>query len=507
LSSLREFKWWFAGLALVALLGGCGRDNDGAATDGGRPGESPWPELKRVLLITSDTLSAQHLQSYGYDRNTTAVFDTLTSYGVLFRNCLAPQGWTLTSHMTMFTGLNPGAHRVGKYGGSRESYPLLTELLQEEGFRTAFFLTANEWLRPRFGYQRGCDHYKMYRLVDPMVQQGTQWIRDQIMIEPPGQTAVPYFAVFHFMDAHSRPHTYPFPYMPLQEDAWFLCDLDTRERSQHFLPVKQDDLFGDIRNWDLGAYDPEFLRCAYDASVSAWDNFQLAELMRQLQQSSHLQDTLIIITTDHGEQLGEHGEFFHDSPYGEVREVPLLFIWPERLPAGVVVDARVGLADLAPTILDLARMTPLPATQGLSLAPLLADPEAPFPARDFLIDGNWRGWGHFQSALVAKARGNWWSLVVKTDTTGTTGTYQPEKVAAVQGLFNLDTDPFERDDLQAGNPDIVAELTERLERQLIATAALAANLDSEVKRETKEVPAEVLRKLRSLGYVNSPDKK
>ena len=270
--------------------------------------------------------------------------------------------------------------------------------------------------------------------------------------------------------------------------------------NKHFLPIKKDDLFGDIQNWDLAAYDPAFLRCTYDACISAWDDFQLRTLLESLQESGHLRDTLIVITSDHGEQLGEHGGFFHDAPYGEVREVPLLMIWPGRLPAGTVVDAWVGLADLAPTVLDLAGLPPLLNSQGLSLAPLLADPQAPFPERDFLIDGNWRGWGHFRSALVARARDAWWSLVVQTDTTGTVGTYEPERVATVHGLFNITADPYERDDLRAAMPDLVAELTGRLEHQLAANATLAEKLGTETAGETAEISDEIARKLRSLGY-------
>ncbi len=487
---------WFVTIAMLTLAGGCGFAD---ANPGEWAGSGNAPPLRRVILISCDTLSAQHLQSYGYAKETTTVFDALAAKGVLFRHCLAPQGWTLTSHMTMLTGLLPGVHRVGKYSALPESIPTLPELLQEQGFRTAFLPTDNEWLRDRYGFDRGFDQHHMYSLQDPIVLNGSQWFQYRAE-SAPGEPAVPFFVMFHFMDVHSRPHTFSYPYSPLQRGGRMECDPATTPKRKHFLPIEKDDLLGDIRNWDLAAYDPAFLRCAYDACVSVWDSLKLGELTELLDEGGHLRDTLLIVTADHGEELGEHGGYFHDSPYGEVREVPLLLVWPGRLPEGAVVEARVGLADLAPTILELAGVPAPPSLQGLSLAPLLEDTRAPFPDRDFLIDGNWRGWAHFPTALVAKARGSWWSLVAMTDTTGTTGTFAPETVAEVHGLFDLDRDPLERDDLQTAMPDLVTELIRRIEAQLAANAVLARDLAAAGEGEPASISEEAARKLRALGY-------
>ncbi|MFH1844003.1 MAG: sulfatase-like hydrolase/transferase [bacterium] len=456
--------------------------------------------LRRVILISCDTLAAQHLQAYGSETATTFTFDGLAADGVLFRHCLTPQGWTLSAHISVLTGLNPGVHRVGKYQGLSPAIPLVTELLQRDRFRTAFFATANEWLRPRYGFDRGSDHYRMFRLQDPVVQQATAWVDSNlgqggVDADPPA-----FFLFFHFMDVHSRPYKYDFPYLPLQPEAWSLCDFASVATGKQFLPVQKDDLFGEIRNWNLAAYASPFLNCSYNACISAWDNFQLRELLASLQQSGHLTDTLVIITSDHGEEFGEHGGYYHDSPYGEVREVPLLLLWPGRLPAGQVVEARVSLCDLAPTILELAQLPTLSPCQGRSLVPLLTDPAASFPQRDFLIDGNRRGWGLYRAALVAPARDRWWSLIVQTDTTGTTGTYLPERIDYVQALHDLTADPFERLDIQAKYPDLVAELSERLERRLAEDAALARELGSGRPETEVEISDEAARQLRSLGY-------
>jgi len=333
-----------------------------------------------------------------------------------------------------------------------------------------------------------------------MIQQATEWVDNNLKttaaeLELPG-----FFLFFHFMDVHSRPYKYDFPYLPLQPKAWPLCDFTAAGDQKRFLPIQADDLFGEIRNWDLAAYELPFLNCSYNACISAWDDFQLRELLVRLQQGGHLTDTLVIITSDHGEEFGEHGGYYHDSPYGEVREVPLLLLWPGRLPAGQVVTARVCLGDLAPTILELAQLPPLPACQGRSLVPLLTDPEAPVPRRDFLIDGKRRGWGQYRAALVAPARDRWWSLIVQTDTTSTTGSYLPERIAVVHGLHDLTADPRERIDVQATYPDLVRELSERLERRLAEEAALARELGSGRPETEVELSDEAARQLRSLGY-------
>lgn len=460
-------------------------------------GASP---LRQVILISCDTLSAQHLQAYGYGKATTYTFDALLSRGVLFRHCLTPQMWTLPAHLSMLTGLAPGVHRAGKYRGLSPAIPLLTEILQQHGFRTGGFPTANEWLKPSYGFGRGFDRYTMFGLDDESLEISQRWVEGRTRRVDKGDGKLPFFLFYHYMDVHSRPHTYPSPYWPLQKPALTLCELDRRQLPKQFLPVEVDDLFGDIENWDLSGYDVDYLRCSYDACITAWDNFQLRILLEGLSASGHLNDTLVIITADHGEELGEHGGYYHDSPYGEVREVPLLMIWPGRLPAGAVVDRRVSLVDLAPTILDLAGLQPLPVCQGRSLRPLLENLRADWPVRDFLVDGNCRGWRLLESALVAYRDGHWWSLVARTDTTGTIGTFAPARVDSVIGLFNLTSDPQEQVDLQQRYPELVRGLGRDLERQLAAEAELARELDAGSQVDELEISEEEARKLKALGY-------
>jgi len=458
-------------------------------------GESP---LEHVVLLVSDTMAARHLRPYGYAGAHTAAFDTLAAEGVLFRHCLVPMGWTLASHMSMFTGLDPAVHRVGKYQALPAGIPLLAELLKQHGFRTAGFPTANEWLAARYGFERGFDHYQMLRLETDAVPVVRDWLARHVQLRSPHGSAFPFFLFYHAMDCHSRPHTYPYPYLPVQRAARGLCEQFRNPPAGRFLPPEKDELFGQILNWDLAAYDQNGLRCGYDACIAAWDEFRLRGLLTALRETGHLRDTLVIITADHGEELGQHGGWYHDSPYGEVREVPLLMLWPGHLPAGAVVERYVSLLDITPTVLDLAGLPPPEPCQGRSLKPLLADPTAPFPDRDFLVDGLRRGWRLLPAALVAPARGGWWSLVAQMDTTGTSGTSRPPRVAQVLGLYDLDRDPGETRDRRLAEPELVQDLRTRLEARFAADAELAAVLAG---AETQvELSDEQERQLRSLGY-------
>jgi len=466
------------------------------------PVEQP---LRRVILLSCDTLSALHMPAYGYDLQTTAAFDSLAAEGVLFRNCLVPQVWTLTSHMSMLTGLDPGVHRVG---GQRKLSPAiltLTEILAASGFLAAAFPATNSWLSPQFGFGRGFEKYQFFEITEPVVERVGRWCGERIRFRGgPRSPARPFFLFLHYMDVHSRPVPYPFPYYPVQAQyRKLLPEPGVRLYEKHLLPqqtspgIHRDNA---VRQWDLAKYDPDLLRIGYDSCIVSWDHERLRAMLLELRRAGFLRDTLIIVTADHGEEIADHGGFLHNQPYGEVRRVPLLLIWPGRLPRGAVVDRRVSVTDLAPTILDLAGLEPLPHCQGLSLRPLLADPDAPFPARDFLIDGHHRGYKLELSALVARARDRWWSLIAETDTTGCLDTFRPERVASVRGLFDLDADPFERTDLAPAHPELVTELRQRLDEQFAANARLAALLVAGWEEGPEELSADQMRQLRALGY-------
>lgn len=466
---------------------------------GPAPAAEPGAPVRRILLISVDTLSAAHLSGYGYGEPTSSVLDSLASHGMVFRHCLVPQVWTLSSHMSLFTGLAPGVHRVGMDRPLADSVPTLAERLAAAGMTSVGFYTSNYWLGRNFGFARSFSSYRAVGQGQPAGTHTVKWLEAKF----PAHTATAsWFAFVHYMDVHTQPTTALFPYEPTERSWWRFPPDKLAGWSRHVHPLPPDDPFygRGVKRWDFAAYGREFLRDSYDDCIRYWDGVRLRRILGRLRAGGFLDDTLIIITADHGEEFLEHGNYVHKSPHVEVREVPLVVVWPGRVPAGCVVDARVSLMDLAPTILDLAGLEPLPAAQGISLRPVLENPAAALPDRDFLIDGDHRGYRQESSALVARLDGTWWMLKARCDTTGTRGTFQPARVHEIEGLYDLDRDPGETRDLRSDRPEVVAALRQRLTAQLEREAALARQLLAEDDQKSFELSDEQKRKLKALGY-------
>lgn len=496
-------KRWICAMGLILLVicdpvvTGCGRQATDAAVT----------PLRRIILITCDTLSARHLRAYGYETATTTTLDSLAARGVLFKHCLAPQGWTLSSHMSLLTGLAPGVHLVSKGGALASTIPTLPEILHERGFRTGGFPTSNHWLDKHYGFNRGFQVYSFFpyevvsNLALPVADWIAGWARDNVPLQGEAGAAAPFFLFLHFMDVHIRPASHPFPYWTPEQaarDHFGLPPIPIERKLTRVDSESHD--FEDVFQWDLELYDKDQLRRGYDACIRSWDEHRLRKILLALEGSGYLRDTLIIITADHGEQIAEHGGYYHTSPYAEVREVPLLFLWPGRLPAGAVVETPVSLLDVFPTVLDLADLPVPEVCQGLSLRPLLNDEASDFPRRDFLIDGYWRFCHLTPTALLAQVRDQWWSLVVNTDTTGAHSEFRPARVDSIIGLFNLTEDPGEQRDLQVEHPDVVAELRGRLEDKLAHEARLGRLLTASAPGTEVEITPEIEQELKALGY-------
>lgn len=472
-------------LALVlGLLVTCGPSH--AATD------DPDRPLRRVVLISCDTLRSASLPSYGNagPRATTGL-DSLVNEGALFLRCTTPMGWTLPAHAAMFTGLAPGVVRVEAETVVPAHVPLLAERLSAAGFLCAGFPAQNHWLEAQFGFDRGMVQYRFQPVLAPIKEWTRGWtFADDLRAAP---ASASFFLFFHFMDTHTVAPDFDhrLPYWPIRPIDLLYHGVEEP------LP---DPVLTDAGGWDLPAYDPALLRNAYHASVHSLDDLHLRPLLRHLREQGLMENTLLIVTSDHGEEIAEHGGHEHDSPYGVVRDVPLLMVWPGVIPAGTIVFKPVSLLDLTPTVLDLAGLPAPEVVQGLSLRPLLDGSHGFFPDRDFLIDGHRRGLGLQPSALVGLEQDTWWSLIARTDTTGCAGGFSPARVDSVLGLYDLDRDPDEASDVQADHPGVVAVLRARLDEALADEARLAATLHAGKSVRRVEISDQQRQRLRALGY-------
>jgi len=283
---------------------------------GGEPASSPRPNL---LLVTIDTLRADHLGCYGYEEARTAALDALAQRGVLFEQAYTPAPMTLPAHATMMTGLAPPQHGARVNGEHRlaEGIPTLAEELVAAGYRTGAFVAAFV-LAERFGLARGFDEYdddtsgayeqevpealSLYRPGDLVVDSALEWLAGG-----GDAPAEPFFAWVHLYDAH-------FP--------WHAHEANTDEASDA-----------------TGTYDGEI----------TFADEQVARLSAFLAACGLEENTVVVVLADHGEGLGDHHETEHGYLLNEeVLHIPWIMAGPGVTP-GRRVPALVSLEDLLPT--------------------------------------------------------------------------------------------------------------------------------------------------------------
>ncbi len=352
-------------------------------------------DAPNVVVIVVDTLRADHLSAYGYERATSPNIDRIASQGVLFENAIAASSWTLPSHASMLTGRFPYEHGAtdikppsGK--GFDNRYPTLGEALAQHGYRTGAFSANYIYFSKDMGFGRGFSHFEDYfhstfdkvsrtlygreiarlilrrekvrRLIiwlgfpsidelQPsslsswMVRKRASEVNREALNWIDRDATRPFFAFLNYFDTH-RPYTTP-PGYP-----------------RKFVRLDAHALLLDQRNSD----DSPTNRIApYDESIAYVDD-QIAKFLDELKQRGIDQHTLVVITSDHGELLGEHGLYEHQkSLYRPLIQVPLIFWQPGHVPAGVRIKRPISNVSLAATIMDMLSLSDGPAFPGPSL--------------------------------------------------------------------------------------------------------------------------------------------
>jgi arylsulfatase A-like enzyme len=312
------------------------------------------------VLITLDTTRADHLGAYGYRLDTSPHFDALALESRRYTEAYSTSSWTLPAHASLFTGKFPTTHGAqyapdGALALGREieapagvrarglpaSTPTLAGLLGQAGYRSAGFV-AGPWLLRSFGLARGFDHWDDAGILDhggraaaDVTHAAIEWLRAR----PEG----PFLLFLNYFDPH-------FPYEPSPEDA------------KRFLPPGT-------------APDPtqrEQWGALYDAEIRRMDA-SLGELLAFLEEEGLYDDTLIVVTSDHGELLGEHDEWGHGRLlYQELVRVPLLVKPAEAAPIPRVIEERTQLVDVFRWLVEAAGV-PAPADTPGPEHPMLAE--------------------------------------------------------------------------------------------------------------------------------------
>jgi arylsulfatase A-like enzyme/Flp pilus assembly protein TadD len=421
----------------VRLLIGAGLLFVAAAASAANPSAPP-----NVVIITIDTLRADHLGCYGYKDIKTPNIDGLAADGVRFEQAYTPVPITLPSHTVIFTGTFPMASGMHDFSGNRlsQTQPTLASVLKERGYTTGA-VVASAVLDSRFGLNRGFDfyydHFDFSRLqesnLDEMERPGNL-VADEALSWLNQNRAKRFFLWMHLYDPH-------YPYRP------------------------------------PAPYSEQYASHPYDGEI-AFADAEVGRVLRFLKEKGLYQNTLIVLSGDHGEGLGDHGEKTHGFfIYNSTLHVPLIFKLPLSQSAKPrTVAAPVSLVDLMPSVLEAAKATIPSDVQGKSLLPLLAgktpETSAPLYSETFLprLHFNW-------SELRGLQVGNYHLIEAP----------KPE-------LYDLSKDPKELDNLAAGKKAVTEEL-----RTKLAGVIRDYSLGKEMAEKTSLDPA-MMERLKSLGY-------
>lgn len=434
------------------------------------------PRPRNAVLIVLDTLRADRLSAYGHERPTSPRLDALAERGVLFENAVTNAPWTLPAMVAMLSGQYPTAEVYDD--GLRDS--LVTEL-QDAGWSTAAFAEGG-FVSRYFGLETGFDVFgeHLYERDETTSQIGPKGHE----IEQTFAWAVDWLAANREAPFFLLVHTYE-PHMPYRR-RHFAADLLRGRLSETFdLKAK----FGmAVEKTVPDEVELDYIRALYDGGVLAADH-HVGQLLDTLEALGLAEDTLVVVTSDHGEDLGhrdpanvaQHGHTLYD----ELLLVPLIVRDPTRDYPVARVGAQVRTLDILPTILDILGAPSAPRPHGRSLVPLME--------------------GRETEDRVAWARSPPYPFVIPSLLLGLrTGAHKliVEPAGAPRGarveLYDLARDPEEREDMAASDPDRAQRL--HLELREIARDLRSRGVPRYDARA--DAPAEDVREqLRALGYI------
>lgn len=500
----------YCSVALL-LLAACGVGSDVGSEVG------PY---RHVILVSLDTTRADHLSCYEGGRAATPRLDGLARRGVRFTDVTSAAPTTLAAHTSLMTGTWPHTHGVVRNGFSvHEGNHMLAEVLGAAGFHTAAFLGSFA-LESRFDFDQGFDLFdeEFSILINPTSDHDqNQRLAEDVTASALGHVdrvkgdVERLFLFLQYFDPHA-------PYgPPVTEGAprTNMRDVEVAVRAhQRAITGKAPGLVGVINGGLppglIGAADgqafPEdtLLVKAYAAEVAYMDRC-LGDLFDGLDAAGILQDSIVIVTADHGETLYEHHDFWNHGLwlYQSTIHVPLIFALPRGVGAGTTVEQPVSSIDILPTLCDLLGLAVPPRVEGRSLRTLLeggqfergtvfSEATQPGPMSNLERAGNW---GNRFKPRAAR-RGPWKLIVSPYHPAPDT---QPGGARALRQLFNLDEDPGEVDDLLRSRPDdpevqgVVAELIGELRAWQAAADPLPSHFDRTQYEETKA-------RLEAMGY-------
>jgi choline-sulfatase len=450
------------------------------------------PPDANVVLILNDAMRRDRAGAYGGTARTPH-FDAFARDGLLFERALASAPWTKPSIASLFTSLHPSQHGVasdpdlqGAFGIFRstdltradvlpDELPTLAESLAGAGFRTAAFV-ANPWLRRRFGFAQGFEHYDdSFASFDAP---GTEVNRAALAWLDSVGDGERFFLYLHYIDSHR-------PYGHLTRDE---LDLVAPEDTRR-LPARGEQFFRNYITLEDGTRAAEagavpsvaLIERAYDRGVEDFDA-ALGALLASLERHPAWPRTAVVITSDHGEALFDRGYGNHGAGlFDDEAAVPLAARLPGVAPARGRVDCLVGLVDLMPSLCAYLGVECPSGVQGWSFF------DGRPQERRLLVTE-----GVMTRPLHRAVRGARWKLLYEPD-----GRRDGREGGSAWSLYDMERDPAERHDLLAGDPD---PQTQRIFAQLERALGEAVAEAAPPERRTAPVDPELAERLRALGY-------
>ena len=439
-------------------------------------------ERRNVILISIDTLRADHVGCYGYDKPTTPRIDALAAEGIVFRNAYATSPWTLPSHTSMFTGLYADAHGMndGKSVLAKKA-TTLASIMKNHGFWTGAIVCA-PYLDKHYGLTHGFDVYDN-DLVHPKVKNPraikvADDVTDKALAYIDRHKRKNIFLFLHYWDPHH-------PYNPAKEYV-DLFDPDYTGQIKGFNIRLRKDMVPGMNPRDL-----EHIVALYDGEIRYTDD-GIGRLLDGLARRGLDKNTMIVITSDHGEEFLEHGGRAHLAMcWEELIRVPMIFYVPWLTPHAKAFDELVSLVDLFPTILDFNDIGRSDyRVQGRSLAWLIQR-GTPLEDRNLYAEtrfGNLTPMRHDPRGI--------WSVLIDPERMKFHSFVRPRE--QINFLFDLTVDPGERENLVNLRRETMAELNRQLKKQQSIHQHLRDELNWTKRRKASR---KIRNKLKNLGYI------
>jgi arylsulfatase A-like enzyme len=463
---------------------------------------------RAVVVISLDTLRADHLGVYGHDRFTSPMLDQFAREGVVFEDASAPSPWTLPSHASLLTGLSPARHGLDSSEERlSEEVRTLAGFFAEEGWQTAAIVNTLYLKREQYGITRDFeDYFEVDR--HPASIQPSMRITEEAKRLLLGQGERPLFLFVHYFDIHADYASMPTyedlmvtPYEGLADgSSWQLRRANFSDRHiegciENFRPLACDygnnsgtlRIDSDMERISYGPADIRHLKELYDAGIRQTDT-EVGKILNYIEEIGRSADTIVLVTSDHGEEFQEHGRVGHFlTMYQESLRVPLLLRGP-GIPEGVRFDVPVSLIDIPATLLALSGVAVPKELEGLDLSQLWRGE----------TDMDWNARILFGEASGGLEYHRWFPGVYPIYRSVRRGSMKlVERVwdgEITYALYDLRADPQEARDLAEERSGTVGEFRSLLDTLDQRTPLGSGNSKVDLSPEESE-------QLRALGYV------